>query len=119
MVKHFSSSYTRRQKQPRMEVNTMTVTLVCHSYEGDRDPIEIPLEDEVYEMMEQRCKELHLTIGEYLERLIHLHECPVEKRDLLVEKYATVDAYTAMIQDIAKRKEKTLAEIDAQLRRIL
>lgn len=41
----------------------MTVTLVCHSYEGGRDPIEIPIEDEVYDMMEQRCEELHLTIG--------------------------------------------------------
>jgi hypothetical protein len=117
MVKHFSSTYTRRQKQPRMEVNTMTVTLVCHSYEGDRDPIEIPLEDEVYEMIEQRCKELHLTIGEYLERLIDLYECPEDKKDLLLNKYAIEDVYASMIRDIIKLKEQKLAEIDSQLRR--
>ena len=97
----------------------MTVTLVCQSYETDRDPIEIPLEDEVYEMMEQRCKELQLTIGEYLGRLIYLHECPEDKREILVEKYAAVDVYASIIRDITQRKEKMLAEIDAQVQRIL
>lgn len=91
------------------------IILELRSSDDDKDPLEIELEDELYEYLESQCEKWDVDMGTYICQLIEFEEAPEDKKELIAEKHAIENTYTSMLRWIKQCKDERLAEVEEKL----